>query len=291
VPRVAIVSDTTAYLPDDVVEANQISLVSLYINWGGERTERESDITDINAFMDELRTGEHLPTTSQPSVGDFMGAYEPLLADGGEVVSIHISGGISGTVEAARQAAEQLEREGKGGERVHVMDSATAAGGLGIVALAAARRANAGGNAEEVLAAAKEAREALKMWFAIDTLEFLKRSGRIGGAAAWIGSTLKIKPILTVESEMTPVERVRTSKRAFERMVDYARQRKESGADGWVVQHIQAREEAERLVAACREVFGSDPVFVSEIGPVLAAHTGPGLLGVGGVPRAMLADD
>lgn len=289
-PRVTVVSDTTAYLPGEVVEANQIELVSLYINWGGERTQREADITDIEAFMDELRTGEQLPTTSQPSVGDFMSTYEPLLGDGGEVVSIHISGGISGTVQSAQQAAEQLERDGKGGERVHVMDSATAAGGLGIVAVAAARSAARGGDAEQVLADARAAREALKMWFAIDTLEFLKRSGRIGGAAAWIGSTLRIKPILTVESEMTPVERVRTSKRAFERMVDYARQRKDSGADGWVVQHIQAADEAERLVDACREVFGNEPAFVSEIGPVLAAHTGPGLLGVGGVPRHMLTD-
>jgi DegV family protein with EDD domain len=291
VPGVAIVTDTTAYLPRDVVEANQITLVSLYINWGGERTEREADITDLDAFMEELRSGEHLPTTSQPSVGDFMSAYEPLLADGGDVVSIHISGGISGTVEAARQAAEALERDGKGGERVHVMDSATAAGGLGIVVLGAARRAAQGGDRQEVAAAAEETRDALKMWFAVDTLEFLKRGGRIGGAAAFIGTTLRIKPILTLEAEITPVERVRTSKRAFERMVDYARQRKESGADGWVVQHIQAAEQAERLVDACREVYGCEPAFVSEIGPVLAAHTGPGLLGVGGVPRAMLIDD
>ena len=290
-PRVAVVTDTTAYLPREILEANQITPVSLYINWGGERTEREADITDIDAFMEELRTGEHLPTTSQPSVGDFMAAYEPLLADGGEVVSIHISGGISGTVEAARQAAQGLERDGKGGERVHVMDSATAAGGLGIVVLAAARSATRGGDAEQVLADAQAAREALKMWFAIDTLEFLRRSGRIGGAAAFIGTTLRIKPILTLEAEITPVERVRTSKRAFERMVDYARQRKESGASGWVVQHIRAPEEAARLVDAAREVFGCDPVFTSEIGPVLAAHTGPGLLGIGGVPRQMLTDD
>src|SRR5215203_4205671 len=158
-PRVTVVSDTTAYLPGEVVEANQIKLVSLYINWGGERTERESDITDIDAFMDDLRTGDQLPTTSQPSVGDFMAAYEPLLADGGEVVSIHISGGISGTVESARQAAQALERDGKGGDRVHVVDSETAAGGQGIVVLAAARSAARGGDAEQVLAAAREARE------------------------------------------------------------------------------------------------------------------------------------
>jgi DegV family protein with EDD domain len=287
-PPVTVVTDTTAYLPADVVEQNQIKLVSLYINWGPERTEREAEITDIDGFMEELRTGEHLPTTSQPSVGDFMAVYEPLVADGRDVVSIHISGGISGTVEAARQAAEAIERDGKGTGRVQVMDSATAAGGLGIVVLGAAKSAREGGDAERVLADAQTTRDALKMWFAVDTLEFLKRSGRIGGARAWIGSTLKIKPILTLEAEMVPVERVRTSKRAFERMVHYARQREESGADGWVVQHIQAGDQAERLIAECRDVFGNDPVFVSEIGPVLAAHTGPGLLGVGGVPREML---
>src|SRR5688572_16362471 len=148
-PPVTVVTDTTAYLPAEVVEANQMKVVSLYINWAGERTERESEITNIESFMDELRTGEHLPTTSQPSVGDFVAAYEPLLAEGRDVVSIHISGGISGTVEAARQAAEALERDGKGGERVHVMDSATAAGGLGIVALAGAKSAKEGADSEK----------------------------------------------------------------------------------------------------------------------------------------------
>jgi DegV family protein with EDD domain len=287
--RTSVVTDTTSYLPAALVEANQINLVSLYINWGGERTEREADITDINAFMDKLRDGGQLPTTSQPSVGDFQAVYEPLLADGGEVVSIHISGGISGTVEAARQAAEGLERDGKGGERVHVFDSETGAGGLGLCALGAAKAAARGESGEEVLAAAKTTREALKMWFAIDTLEFLKRSGRIGGAAAWIGSTLRIKPILTLEREMVPVERVRTTKRMLERLVAYGHQRKESGADGWVIQHIQAEEQARALVATMRdEVFGDDPVFFSEVGPVLAAHTGPGLLGFGGVPRSLV---
>jgi DegV family protein with EDD domain len=280
---VAVVTDTTSYLPGDLAEANQIHLVSLYVVFGGERTVREADITDYDAFFEELRSAEQLPTTSQPSVGDFMQAWEPLLAAGDGVVSIHISGGISGTVESARQAAEQLERDGKGGERVRVIDSATSAGGLGLVVMAAAHAARRGDTLDEVAAVAGEARASLKMWFAIDTLEFLKRSGRIGAASAWLGSTLKIKPILTLESEMTPVERVRTSKRAFERMVDYARQRKDSDMNAWVVQHIQAPDQAAALAERCREVFGHDAVFTSEIGPVLAAHTGPGLLGVGSI--------
>src|SRR5205807_1641174 len=195
-PRVAVVSDTTAYFPTEVAEANGIRIVSLYVNFGSERTEREADISDFDAFYDELRSAERLPTTSQPSVGDFVSVYEPLLSDGQDVVSIHIASGLSGTPEAARQAKETLERDGKGGDRVHVIDSRTAAGGLGLVALAAARRAADGGDADSVVAATLAAREELKMWFAIDTLEFLKRGGRIGAASAWIGSTLKIKPIL-----------------------------------------------------------------------------------------------
>jgi len=285
---VSVVTDTTSYLPGELAAANGIHLVSLYVVFGGERTVREADITDYDAFFEELRGTEQLPTTSQPSIGDFIAVWEPLLAKGDDVVSIHISGGISGTVQSAQQAAEQLEREGKGGERVRVIDSATSAGGLGLVALAAARAAAGGADLEDVVARATDTRGALKMWFAIDTLEFLKRSGRIGGASAWLGSALKIKPILTLESEMTPVERVRTSKRAFERMVDYARQRHSSGMDAWVVQHIQAADQAAALAERCREVFGHDAVFTSEIGPVLGAHTGPGLLGVGSIHESML---
>ena len=120
-------------------------------------------------------------------------------------------------------------REGKGGERIHVIDSTTAAGGLGFMVLAAAKASRDGMDGQQVAAHVTAAREELKMWFAVDTLEFLRRGGRIGAASAWIGSTLKVKPILTVENEMTPVERVRTSGRAFERMVDYGRQRRDSG--------------------------------------------------------------
>ena len=285
--RVAVVTDTTAYLPSGVIRDHQIHLVSLYVNFGGERTVREADITDYDRFYAELRDAEKLPTTSQPAVGDFLGVYEPLLAQGFDVLSIHISAGLSGTCDAARQAVETLERSGQTG-RVRVLDSATGAGGIGLVALGAAKAAREGGDLDAVETAAREVRKELKIWFAIDTLEYLRRGGRIGAASAWIGSTLKIKPILTVESEMTPVERVRTSARMFDRMVEYARERHADGADGWVVQHIQSPEQANKLADACREIYGSEPVWISEVGPVLGVHTGPGLLGVGGVPRRMV---
>jgi DegV family protein with EDD domain len=289
-PPTAVVTDSTAYLPPELVAGNSIGIVSLYVNFGPERAERETDLMqDLDAFYDEVRSADQWPTTSQPSVGDFVEAWEPLLADGSEVVSIHISEAISGTCDSARQAAELLQREGKGGERVRVVNSESAAGGMGMIVLGAARAAARGDDADAVAARAQQVRESLKMWFAVDTLEFLKRSGRIGAASAWIGSTLKIKPILTLEQEITPVERVRTSGRAFERMVAYAEERHQGGADAWVVQHIQSHDAAERLAERCRQVFERDPVFVSEVGPVVGIHTGPGLLGVGGVPSSLLA--
>src|SRR5919106_3228761 len=283
-PPVAVVTDSTSYLPPELVERHGIGIVPLYVVFGGDRTVKEVEITDFPAFFEELRHAEQLPTTSQPSVGDFTSVYEPLLAAGKEIVSVHISGGLSGTPEAARQAKEALTRDHKGGEHIEIVDSTTAAGGLGFMVLAAAKAARDGASAKEAAEHVAAARRELRLWFAIDTLEFLRRGGRIGAASAWIGSTLRVKPILTVDNEMTPVERVRTSARAFERMVDHAREGLASGGDAWSVQHIAAPEQAARLVERGREVFGTEPTILSEIGPVLAVHTGPGLLGTGSLP-------
>ncbi|MEA2406189.1 MAG: fatty acid kinase fatty acid binding subunit [Thermoleophilaceae bacterium] len=281
-------TDSTSYLPPELVERHDISVVPLYVVFGGDRTVPEIDITDYPAFFDELRTAEKLPTTSQPSVGDFTSVFEPLLEAGNEVVSVHISGGLSGTPEAARQAKDALTRDGKRGELIEVVDSTTAAGGLGFMVLAAAKAARDGATAKEAAEHVAEARKQLKLWFAIDTLEFLRRGGRIGAASAWIGSTLKVKPILTVENEMTPVERVRTSSRMFERLLEYAQSCVDSGAGAWSAQHINAPDQCGALVERCTEIFGSDPTIISEIGPVLSAHTGPGLLGMGAVPRRFI---
>jgi DegV family protein with EDD domain len=286
--QTAVVCDTTAYLPNELLASRGIGTISLYVAVDGNQ-ERESEIVDYAGFYERLRASESGATTSQPSIGDFVSVYEPLLDEGREIVSIHISAGISGTWEAAGQARERLIAEGKGGERIHVFDSRSAAGGMGLPVLAASAAAASDGDAEAVLARAQQAREELKMWFAIDTLEYLRRGGRIGGARAWIGSALKIKPILTLEEEITPVERVRTRARSIERLRDYARQRHESGLDGWVVQHIQDDETAAALVDDGREIFGCEPVFVSEIGAVLGAHVGPGLLGIGSVSTSVLS--
>jgi DegV family protein with EDD domain len=281
---VRIVSDTCHYLPRELLDGHGIAQVSLYVHRAGESV-RESELADYDAYYERLRAEDDLPTTSQPSIGDFLAVYEPLLDAGDDIVSVHLAGGMSGTVRSAEQARDQLgDRAG----RVHVVDSASACGGQGLVVLAAAAAAEAGRPAEAVAEHARAARRELKMWFAIDTLEFLRRGGRIAGAQAWLGTALRIKPILTVESEITPIERVRTSNRAFERMVDLLRSRRDDGADAYMVQHIQAPREAEALAHRGREIFGHDPLVISEIGPVIGTHVGPGLLGAGAIPSSFL---
>lgn len=285
--RTAVVCDTTAYLPDDLIAARGIERVSLYVTLGEQR--RESEISDYGDFYERLSQSEEGATTSQPSVGDFLAAYRPHLEAGREIISIHLSAAISGTFESAGQARRQLIDEGIDGERIQIYDSRSACGGMGMVVLAAAKAAAEGASAAEAVRQAEAAREHLKMWFAIDTLEYLRKGGRIGAARAWVGTALQIKPILTLEEEITPVERVRTRRRVFERLGQYAHELKQGGNDGWVVQHIHDHESAQRLVTEAREIFGSDPVFVSEVGPVIGAHTGPGMLGIGGMPRDLIA--
>jgi DegV family protein with EDD domain len=285
---VAVVTDSTHYLPRELVTARGFHEVSLYVTRGDD-AQRELDITDLDAFYAGLREERDLPSTSQPSPGDFLAVYEPLLAAGQDVVSIHLAGGISGTVEAARQAAE-IAIENAPGRRVEVIDSRLACGALGLPVLAASAAAAGGGDVDAVADRARRTIDTMldKFIFAVDTLEYLRRGGRVGSAQAWIGGALKIKPILTLNGEITPIEKVRTSRRAFDRMVAVAEALKTDGSDAWCVQHIQAHGEARRLADAAQEIIGTPPLFVSEIGPVIGAHVGPGLLGVGGIPAELL---
>jgi DegV family protein with EDD domain len=287
---VAVVTDSTHYLPRQLVAEHGIEEVSLYVTLDGDQR-RELDIADYADFYATLRAGTSMPTTSQPSIGDFLAAYEPLAAAGRDIVSMHISGGISGTVESARQAATQIT-ESHPGRRVEVVDTRLVAGALAAAVLGTAVVAGSGADVDAVAARAREASREMSLMFALDTLEFLRRGGRIGGAQAWVGGALKVKPILTLSDDtgtLEPIERVRTASRAFARLQRELADRLDAGADGWVVQHIQAPGDAARLVEHGRELFGTEPAFVSEIGPVVGSYAGPGLLGVGALPAGLLA--
>ncbi len=285
---VAVVTDSTAYLPDDVLAAQDIHTVPLSVLFADGTSSLETELSDRAAYWRRLADLEQLPTTSQPSVGAFTEVYEPLLAAGSDIVSVHLSGAISGTAESAELAAETM-RARHPDRTIIVCDSRTAGGGLGLAALAATAAARSGEPASSVAARTEVACEALSTWFAVDTLEYLRRGGRVGAAQAWLGSALKIKPILTISGEITPIERVRTSRRAFERLLEFAAELRDKGSTAWIVQHIQADEQAARLAAAAGEIIGTEPVFVSELGPVIGTHVGPGLLGIGGLPPALLA--
>jgi DegV family protein with EDD domain len=280
--RVAIVTDSTTYLPQPLIERWAIRQVSLYVGWDGD-LRPEHEYVDLDAFYARLHDSPQLPTTSQPSVGDFLAYYQPLLREGRDVLSIHIAGGLSGTCESAREAARITAEEGHPGS-VEVLDSETGAGGLGCLVLLAAGLAEQGVALETIVEAVRRGRESLDIWFCLDTLEYLHRGGRIGAAQAVVGTALKVKPILTFAAEIAPVGRVRTHRRALERMLAYLHELRERGASDWIVQHAQAPADAERLVAEGTALFGFGPLFCTQVGPVLGAHLGSGML-VGGMTR------
>ena len=283
---VAVVTDSTTYLPLALIERWGIERVSLYVGWADEhKPEGEYELDD---FYARLRESDDLPSTSQPSVGDFLACYEPLTEAGRDVVSVHIAAGLSGTCESAREAARVIADKGHRGQ-VEVVDGETGAGGLGCLVLAAAEAATAGEPLPAVVEAVRRTRAGLDMWFCLDTLEYLRRGGRIGAAQALVGSALKIKPILTFGTEIAPVGRVRTKKRAMERMAAYLRELRERNADAWFVQHAQSPEDAATLVAEGEAVLGREPLFCTQVGPVLGAHLGSGML-VGGIGCAPAAD-
>lgn len=284
---VRVVTDSTHYLPRELMQRAGIQTVSLYVNWQ-DRTDKESELADFDAFYAHLRTTKELPTTSQPSVGDFLAVYEPIVDAGDDLVSFHLSGGISGTVRAAEQARETLVERGVAPERIVVVDTETACGAVGMVALAAASVARRGGGVAEAAAAGRALRADLQTWFAVDTLEFLRRGGRIGAAQAYLGTALKIKPILTLGKEIEPIERVRTGARAVARLEQHLQERRDAGDDRFGVQHIQDPQRCAVLVDAGRRIFGTEPLFASEMGPVIGTHIGPGLLGAAGFSSALL---
>lgn len=282
IARVAVVADSTHYLPRALADTQGIRQVSLYVGWEGE-LEREREMDCLDQFYERLRTDPEMPTTSQPSIGDFLAVWEPLIEAGMDIVSIHLASGLSGTCETARQARSLLAERGLGGH-IEVIDAETGGGGLGCLLLAAAASASSGADVRGVAAHVADARRRLDIRFCIDTLEYLHRGGRIGRAQAWLGSTLKIKPILSFEREITPVQRVRTASRAFEHLVEHMRELHGEGIDGWAVQHIQAPDQALRLVGRGEEIYGCEPLFVSEVGPVIGTYVGPGGLLLAGIP-------
>ena len=274
---VAVITDSTAYLPDELVEGYGVHVVPLYVVLAGRSgTEGESVGPEDVARVLGTRNGRVSP--SRPTPGDFVAAYRRLLDAGADrLVSIHLSAELSGTWDAARLAASQV-----GEHVVTVIDSRSAAMGSGFAVLAAARSAAAGADAVAVARAARETAAATRTLFVVDTLEHLRRGGRIGSAAAVLGSALAVKPVLHVQDGMVvPLEKVRTSTRALHRLVQRAVEAAGDGPVSVAVHHLAAAEKADRLAAELRDRLPMlRELHVSELGAAIGAHVGPGAVGI-----------
>jgi DegV family protein with EDD domain len=274
---VAVVTDSTAYLPDDLVEQYGIEVVPLYVVLAG-RSGREGREIGPQDVARALSTRGQQVSTSRPTPGDFVAAYRRCLSSGSDrVVSIHLSAELSGTWDAARLAAAQV-----GEHVVTVIDSRSTAMGTGFAVLAAARAAADGAGAEEVADVARTTAAATRTYFVVDTLEHLRRGGRIGAAAAVLGSALAVKPVLhMVDGQVVPLEKVRTSARALNRLVQRAVETAGEGPASIAVHHLASRERADRLAAELRERLPNlRELHVSELGAAIGAHVGPGSLGI-----------
>jgi DegV family protein with EDD domain len=286
---VAVVTDSTSYLPADVVDRLGIEVVHLYVVLAGRSGREGSDVSSAEVARSLSVRGGHV-TTSRPTPGDFVAVYRRLLDGGaGRIVSVHLSSELSGTWDAARVAAGQV-----GEHLVTVLDSRSAAMGTGFAVLTAARVAAAGGTAEEVASAARQTAAATRTFFVVDTLEHLRRGGRIGAASALLGGALAVKPVLHVaDGRVVPLERVRTSTRALHRLVQRAADVAGDLPASVAVHHLAAPERAERLAEQLTaRLPGLRELHVSELGAAVGAHVGPGAVGVviDPTPRAPQAE-
>src|SRR3954454_10516957 len=274
---VTVVTDSTAYLPAELTEGYGIHVVPLYVVLPG-RSGREGLDVGPEDVARALSVRGQTVSTSRPTPGDFLTAYRRAL-DGGadQLVSIHLSGELSGTSDAARLAASQV-----GEHLVTVVDSRSAAMGCGFAVLAAARSAAAGTTAAHVAEAARRTAAATSTYFVVDTLEQLRRGGRIGAGAGLLGSALPVKPVRHVKAaRVVPLEKVRTAARANSRLVQRAVEAAGDRSVSVAVHHLSVAQRAEQVATRTRERLPAlRELHVSELGAAIGAHVGPGAVGV-----------
>ncbi|HVH63221.1 MAG TPA: DegV family protein [Candidatus Dormibacteraeota bacterium] len=279
--RVAIVTDSTADLPPPLVKSRSITVVPLTLNFEGRSLLDGVDIRP-SEFYRKLPNATTHPTTSQPSAGQFAEAYSSLLAEHSAIVSIHISEKLSGTYASAVQGAEMTDPS-----RVIVIDSSLVSMSLGLLTLAASELSSQGKDAAAIAEKITSMREEVHTYFSVATLEFLRRGGRIGRAGALVGSVLRVKPVLEIRDGLvTPLERVRTFDRALRRVVELARASDRGNGLCVIVGHADAEADAERVAGEIEPV--AETLMIQPLGPVVGAHAGPGVVGLGCYPAELL---
>jgi len=271
-----IVTDSSAGLPRDLLEAYNIEVVPLKVHFG-ETTYREGEDLDNEQFYQLLSQAEQLPTTSQPSAGEFYEVYSRLTANGDSVISIHISSKMSGTCQSAMAAKAMLPQAD-----ITVIDTLSASMGHGMIVLAAAEAAREGKSRDEVVALAERLIKGIQIVFIVDTLEYLQKGGRIGGAAAFIGTLLNVKPLLEIrDGRVEALEKVRSRKKAVQRSLEILAERFDGQSPlRMAILHARCPEEAEMLAQRVRELFACSRLYLAELSPVIGTHAGPGTLGL-----------
>lgn len=276
--KLAIVTDSTSYIPADLVQKHNITVAPQVLIWD-DQTYRDGIDIQSAEFFARLKTAKTMATTSQVSVADMQSIFQGLVERDFEVVGIFISAKLSGTIQSATQAKELM---GAAGGKVAIVDSNSTAMAMGFQVLSVARAAQEGASLKDCIALAEKAREHTGVFFAVDTLEFLHRGGRIGGAQRFLGTLLNMKPILAVQDgRVEGLERIRTKTKAHERVLELvAENTKGKSPIRLATLHANAVDDAKALLAKAEKELNPVESIFAEVSPVVANHAGPGTVGL-----------
>lgn len=274
--KIVVLTDSSAFIPKTALRGLNVSVIPLWLLWEGESFRDGVDI-DPAIFYRRLKNAKTLPTSSQPTVAEFVAFYQNISQLSDTIVSVLVSAKISGTVANARSAVKQLPELD-----IHIVDSYNCSMGLGFVVLAAARAAAEGRGIEDVLTVARQMREKVNFIFVVDTLEYLHKGGRIGGAKRLLGTALRVKPLLQFEDgQIEPLDQVRTKNKAYARLLDIATERLagQSMAEAAVVD-VDNPVDGERVAQMVADRFNPTAIYRTEVSPVVGTHVGPGTIGL-----------
>jgi len=277
-PKVAVVTDSTTYLPADLVRKHNISIAPQVLIWEDKIYKDGVDIQS-QEFFTRLKTAKVMPTTSQVAVISFQEIFQDLVKKDFEVLAILVSSRLSGTVQSASQAKDML---GLAREKIHIVDSQSVAMALGFQALAAARALEDGASLKETISLAEKSHEYTGVFFAVDTLEFLHRGGRIGGAQRFLGTMLNMKPILAIQDgRVEGIERIRTKSKAHDRVLEIVKEKtKGKSPIRLATLHANAAEDAKALLARAEQELNPIESILTEVSPTVGTHAGPGTVGL-----------
>jgi DegV family protein with EDD domain len=277
---IKVLVDSGSSITPQMAQALGLHLIPVKITFG-EETFLDGVTVDSAGFYQRLLQSSVPPITSQPSAGEFLSRFQELTADGSQVLCVLMSHQMSGTLSSAEAARDMLP-----GQRVHIFNSLSISIGQGLMAAAAAQMAQAGQPIEAILARLERMRAQMRIFFVVDTLEYLQRGGRIGGAAALVGTLLKVKPLLTITNgRIEPSEKVRTKAKAIERMLALLEEQIGRDTPVWAgLAHGNCPDECARLEEMVRARFNCGQILIADAGPTISTHTGPGVLGLGLCP-------